>query len=61
MKDVSEVIREALRHHLERASPDAGSVAIVVEELALGPPYFVVAVIEHPLAASGQFQMATDF
>jgi hypothetical protein len=36
-------------------------VAIVVEELALGPPYFVVAVIEHPLAASGQFQMATDF
>jgi hypothetical protein len=35
-------------------------VTIVVEELSLGPSHSVVAVVGHPLAASGQFQMATD-
>jgi hypothetical protein len=41
-------------------SQNTGSVTIVVEEPSLGPPHSVVAVIGHPLAASGQFQMATD-
>ncbi len=42
------------------ASYNAGSGSDVVEDLPLRRPHSVVAVIGHPLAASGQFQMATN-
>ena len=43
-----------------RAPPTAGSGSDVVEDLPSRRPHSVVAVIGHPLAASGQFQMATN-
>lgn len=42
------------------APPPAGSRSDIVEDLPSRRPHSVVAVIGHPLAASGQFQMATN-
>ncbi len=39
---------------------NAGSGSNVVEDLPSRRPHSVVAVIGHPLATSGQFQMATN-
>jgi hypothetical protein len=41
-------------------SPNAGSGSDVVEDLPSRRPLSVVAVIGHPRATSGQFQMATN-